>query len=373
MTMAVGCGWLCAQAAPPAASAVVKQLGSIRQVTGSTLSLATDQGAQVTVKVQPGARLFRLAPGQTDLKSATAIQLGDLQPGDRVLVRGVTDSDGVSLDATAVIVMKQQDIAQRQQQEMQDWQRRGLGGLVKEVNPQAGTVTLAVNSAGGSKTVLVTTTPKTICKRYAPDSVKWEDAATASLSDIHVGDQLRALGDKNADGTQLAAEEIVAGTFRNIAGLVTAVDPAQGTLTVNDLLTKKPVTVSITADSQMKGLPEQLAQGLAMRLKGGPAHGAASEAASGASNDAAPQSGDRPRGADLNRMLSRLPSVTLGDLHKGEAVMIVSTTGSSAQLPAAVTLLGGVEPILAAAPTGRGTESLLTPWSLAGVPGGDQQ
>ncbi len=366
MTIAIGRGWLCAQTVPPAASAVVKQLGSIRQVTGSTLSLATDQGAQVTVKVQPGARLFRLAPGQTDLKSATAIQLGDLQPGDRVLVRGTTDSDGVSLDATAVIVMKQQDIAQRQQQEMQDWQRRGVGGLVKEVNPQAGTVTLAVNSAGGSKTVLVTTTPKTLCKRYAPDSVKWEDATTASLADIHVGDQLRARGDKNADGTQLAAEEIVAGTFRNIAGLVTAVDPAQGTLTVNDLLTKKPVTVSITADSQMKELPEQLAQGLAMRLKGGPAHGAA--------NDAAPQSaGERPRGADLNRMLARLPSVTLGDLHKGEAVMIVSTTGSSVQLPSAVTLLGGVEPILAAAPTGRGTESLLTPWSLSGIPGGDQQ
>ena len=374
MTMAVGCGWLCAQAAPPATSGVVKQLGSIRQVTGSSLSLATDQGAQVTVKVQPGARLFRLAPGQTDLKSATVIQLGDLQPGDRVLVRGTTDTDGVSLDATAVIVMKQQDIAQRKQQEIQDWQRRGVGGLVKEVNPQAGTVTLAVNSAGGSKTVVVITSPKTICKRYAPDSVKWEDATAASLSDIHVGDQLRARGDKNADGTQLAAEEIVAGTFRNIAGLVTAVDPAQGTLTVNDLLTKKPVTVSITADSQMKELPAQLAQGLAMRLKGGPASGSAS----GASNDAAPQSavasaGERPRGADLNRMLARLPAVTLGDLHKGEAVMIVSTTGSSAQLPAAVTLLGGVEPILAAAPTGRGTESLLTPWSLAGVPGGDQQ
>jgi hypothetical protein len=376
MTTALGCGWLCAQDAPPATAAVVKQIGSVRRIAGSELRLVTDQGTELAVKVQPGARLLRLAPGQTDLKSATAIQLGDLQPGDRVLVRGTTDSDGASLDATAVIVMKQQDIAQRKQQEMQDWQRRGVGGLAKEVNPQAGTVTLAVNGAGGSKTVVVTTTAKTIFKRYAPDSVKWEDATTASLADIQVGDQLRARGDKNADGTQLAAEEIVAGTFRNIAGLVTAVDPAQGTITVNDLLTKKPVTVRITADSQMKDLPAQLAQGLAMRLKGGPANGGAR----GAANDAAPQSaaappavGERPRGADLNRMLARLPSVTLGDLHKGEAVMIVSTTGSSAQLPAAVTLLGGVEPILAAAPSGRGTESLLTPWSLAGVPGGDQQ
>jgi hypothetical protein len=323
----------------------------------------------LAVKVQPGARFVRLAPGQTDLKGAAAIQLGDLQVGDRVLVRGKLDDDGVSVDASAVIVMKQQDIAQRKQQEMQDWQRRGVGGLVKQVDTQAGTVAIAVNAAGDSKTVVVTTTPKTICKRYATDSVKWEDATAAKLDDIHPGDQLRARGDKNPDGSQLAAEEIVAGTFRNIAGLVTAVDAAQGTLTVQDLATKRPVTVSITADSQMKELPAQLAQGLAMRLKGGALHDGTHDAAP----PPASAPGARPRGGDLNQMLSRLPAAALADLHKGEAVMIVSTTGSAGRLPAAITLLGGVEPILTAAPSGKGTESLLTPWSLASAPGGDQQ
>jgi len=371
LALAVGCAGLWAQAGAPVEAGAVKQLGSIRMVTGSVLSLATDQGPQVTVKVQPGARILRLAPGQIDLKAASVLQLGDLQVGDRVLVRGKMDDDGVSVDATAVIVMKQQDIAQRKQQEMLDWQRRGVGGLVNAVDAQAGTISISVSGAGGSKTVVLTTNPKTIYKRYAPDSVKWEDATTARLNDIHVGDQLRARGDKNQDGTQLAAEEIVAGTFRNIAGLVTAVDGAQGTLTVEDLATKKPVTVRITADSQMKELPAQLAQGLAMRLKSGATAGATANAAP--ESAAAPAAGERARGGDLNRMLSRLPAVSLADLHKGEAVMIVSTTGSAGQLPAAVTLLGGVEPILSASPTGRGTESLLTPWSLAGAPGGDQQ
>ncbi len=375
LALTVACTALFAQAGAPAspASNVVKQLGSIRTLSGSVLSLATDQGPEVTVKVQPGARILRLAPGQIDLKGASVLQLGDLQVGDRVLVRGKMDDDGVSVDASAVIVMKQQDIAQRKQQEMQDWQRRGVGGLVKAVDVQAGTISISVSGAGGSKTVVLTTTPKTIYKRYAPDSVKWEDATTARLDDIHVGDQLRARGDKNQDGTQLAAEEIVAGTFRNIAGLVTAVDSAQGTLTVEDLATKKPVTVRITADSQMKELPAQLAQGLAMRLKGGAAAGLTANAAPEPAASPAPATGERARGGDLNRTLSRLPAVSLADLHKGEAVMIVSTTGSAEQLPAAVTLLGGVEPILSASPTGRGTESLLTPWSLAGAPGGDQQ
>ena len=71
-------------------------------------------------------------------------------------------------------------------------------------------------------------------------------------------------------------------------------------------------------------------------------------------------------------MLARLPAATLVDLQKGEAVMIVSTLGSAAHPPAAITLLGGVEPILTAAPTGTGVQSFLTPWSLASAPGGEQ-
>jgi Domain of unknown function (DUF5666) len=379
--LAVCCAGLWAQAGD--AAAMVKQLGTIRKVSGSEVSLATDQGAELGVKVQPGARLLRLAPGQTDLKSAAAIQLSDLQVGDRVLVRGKLDQDGVSLDASAVLVMKQQDIAQQKQQEMADWQRRSVGGLVKQVDLAAGTVTVSVSGAGSGKTVLVSTTPKTTYKRYAPDSVKWEDATTSKLGNIHPGDQLRAKGNKNQDGTQLEAEEIVAGTFRNIAGLVTAVDAAQGTLTVEDLASKKAVTVRITANSQMKKLPPQLAQGLAMRLKGmTPPEAAPASSAAGPSAGASPSqspaaspasAGMRPRGGgDLNQMLARLPGATLGDLQKGEVVMIVSTVGSQGQPPEAVTLLGGVEAILTAAPGGRGTESFLTPWSLASAPGGDQ-
>jgi hypothetical protein len=71
-------------------------------------------------------------------------------------------------------------------------------------------------------------------------------------------------------------------------------------------------------------------------------------------------------------MLARLPASTLGDLQKGEAVMIVSTVGSATLAPVAVTLLGGVEPILTASPS-QSAQSFLTPWSLASAPGGDQQ
>ncbi len=280
--------------------------------------------------------------------------------GDRVLVRGKLGADGVSIAASAVSVLKQQDIAKRQQQELLDWQRRGIGGVVKQVDIQTGKITLAVNN----KTVIVDTTPKTTFKRYAPDSIKWDAATTAKLEDIHPGDQLRAKGNKNEDGTQLAAEEVVAGTFRNIAGLITSTDSATGMLTVKDLATKQSVTIKITAESQMKKLPPQLAQGLAMRLKG--------QTSPAAAPAGAPANAARPRGGDLNQLLARLPAAKLGDLQKGDAVMIVSTQGSSAQPPIAITLLGGVEPILTASPGSAGAQSFLTPWSLASEPGGDQ-
>jgi co-chaperonin GroES (HSP10) len=370
LVLAVASGPLLAQAGAQAASAsagVIKQLGSIRTIHGSDLSLATDQGTELAVKVQPGARLLRLAPGQTDLKSAAPIQLTDLQVGDRVLIRGKLAEDGVAVDASAVIVMKQQDIAQRQQQELQDWQRRSVGGLVKQVDSAAGAITLSIAGVGDIKNVTVTTTPKTTFKRYSPDSTKWEDASAATLADIHPGDQLRAKGYKSADGSQIVAEEIVAGTFRNISGLISTIDPAQSTVTIQDLATKKPVTVKITPDSQMKKLPAQVARGLAMRMKGLTPSSASASAQAGTPADSA-----RPHAGDINQMLSRLPAATLGDLQKGDAVMIVSTQGSGARPPAAITLLGGVEPILTASPNGKGAESFLTPWSLASAPGGDQ-
>ncbi len=365
LLVGIACASLAAQTGAPAAPAsVVKQVGSIRKISGADLTLATDQGTELAVKVDPGARILRLAPGQTDLKSAAPIQLTDLQIGDRVLVRGKASGDGSSVDASTVIVMKQQDIAQRKQEELLDWQRRSVGGMVKQADSQTGIITLSVNA----KTVVVSTTPKTTFKRYSPNSVKWEDATTAQFDDIRTGDQLRAKGNKNQDGTELAAEEIVAGTFRNISGLVTAVDPTNHTLTVQDLATKAPVTVTITGDSQMKKLPPQLAQGLAMRLKGGTSP--TPPASTGALANAAPASAAHSRGGDLNQMLARLPAATIGELQKGEAVMIVSTQGSAAQAPAAITLLAGVEPILTAAP--KDVQSFLTPWSLASVPGGEQ-
>jgi hypothetical protein len=345
------------------------QIGAIKSISGNSLVLTADGGSEIKVEVQEGARLLRIAPGQTSLKDATPITLQELQVADRIRIRGTPSADGKSLAAVSVIAMKKDDLAQRDQKTLQDWQRRGIGGPVKVVSPADGTVAISVMNGSGPKTVTVKTSKTTVVRRYSSESIKFEEAKPAKLEDIKVGDQLRARGDKNADGTEVVAEEILAGTFRNVAGLITAVDAAKGTLTVNDLATKKPVVIKVTADSQLRKLPAMAAQFLAMRLKGQApaANGAHATPAAPAAQQAAPAhagpgNGQRPAG-DLNQMLGRIPNSAIGDFAKGEAVMVVTTQGNGSEVTA-ITLLGGVEALLTASPNGN--MDFLSPWNLGG-------
>jgi hypothetical protein len=380
------------QAQQPAASSVTR--GTVKTITGKTIVLASDAGAEVTIEVQDDARLLRIEPGAKDLKSAAPLQLTDLQPGDRILVRGATGPDGKTVVAVSVIAMKSTDIAAKQQHEREEWQRHGVGGLVTEIDAAGGTLKISTNAVGAAKDVTISVSKQTVLRRYAPNSVKFDDANPAPIDQIKVGDQLRARGTRSADSSTLAADEIVSGTFRNIAGTVNSIDASAGTITVMDLVAKKPITVKVTSDTQLRKLPAAVAQGIAMRLKGGATPDAAATGGAAAANAtskppaAAPaaqpgaqsgaagaqgaggRQGAAPGGArsgDIGQMLSRMPAVTLADLLKGDAVMIVTTEGTQETGVTAITLLAGVEPLLQAA----GASSILTPWTMGGAPGGD--
>src|SRR3954466_1920780 len=108
-----------AVAQAPAAAPAARQIGTVKAISGNSLTLAADSGAQTTVTVAEGARILQLAPGSTDLKTAQTIALTDVAVGDRVLVTGKSDDDG-SFSATRVILMKSTDIAQKNETEKQD-------------------------------------------------------------------------------------------------------------------------------------------------------------------------------------------------------------------------------------------------------------
>ena len=374
---------------PTAPSQLAKPVGTVKAITGNTITLTTDGGAEVNVTVQDSTRMVRTIPGQKDLSKATPLQIQGVEVGDRVLARGQPAADGKSVNAISIIVMKKSDVDAMKQQERDDWTKRGTGGLVSAADAANGTLTISVSSFGGTKTVTIHTTKDTIVRRYSAYSVNFDDAKISTLDQVKPGDQLRARGKLSDDGKDLAAEEIVSGTFLNLAGPILVVDPAAKTLTITDLISKRPVLVKISLDSQIRQIPPQMAQMIAMRFKGGAAGGQAGagnaqgapasgqpnggQANGGMSNggqrpagDGASQSGGgarQPRG-DFQQMLSRLPAATLSDLKKGDVVMAVSTQKDSSGAVTAITMLSGVDAILAASPAASQV-MLMTPWNLS--------
>jgi Domain of unknown function (DUF5666) len=363
--------------APAPAAPPTSQIGTVKAVSGSAITVAKDGGQQVTVTLGDTTKVSQLAPGSTDLKTATPATAADIAVGDRVLALGKPGATADQFTATRVVLMKSGDIAQKHAQEQADWQKRGSGGLVTASDPAAGTFTIAV----GPKKVEVKTTSATIYRRYSGGSVKFEDAVPSTIADLHVGDQLRVRGAKSDDGSSIQAEEIVSGSFANLAGLIATINPADNTITLKDLTTKKMITVKVTPNSELHDLPERAATMFANRAKGGAA-GAGAPAGGGAGappagGGGAPRGpggpgggGGRGAGADLSQMVSRLPPETFADLKVGKATMIVaSQTSPSSTSVTAVTLLTGVEPILAASPDAASAS--FSGWNVGGGGGGE--
>jgi hypothetical protein len=367
-------------------SGASRRIGAVKAINGMEITLTPDSGPDITVAVQPTTRIVRIAPGEKDLKNAASIQLQDIQIGDRTLAAGKASDDNQSLVASSIVVMKRSDLESRHEQDLQDWQKRGVDGLAKAVDAAAGTVTISVRG----KDLIIHTSNNIVIRRYAPDSVKFDDAKSSTLQEIHPGDQIRARGTHSADGSELTAEEVVSGSFPLFAGTVNSVDASSSTVSVHDLTSKRNVLVKVTPDSQLRQLPPEMAQRIAIRLKGAApgagtdrSAGAAPNSGSGdgktkpttdsASSGTSPDAGMAKRNGmggrsggppDLQQILSHAPTVALADLHKGDAVVILSTDGKDGS-GVAIKLFSGVEPILQAAPNAA-QAMMLAPWSLGG-------
>jgi hypothetical protein len=375
MALAAASAGLMARAQAPA-----RIVGTVTAINGDTVTIKPDSGDVKQVQVPATAAIKRVEPGQKDLSAAETIQLGDLATGDRVLVRVDPNATGDTAQATQIITIKAADVAKKQQQEREDWARGGVGGLVKSVDPANGVLVVTSGAGPTLKIMTVHVSKTTVLKRYAPASIRFDLAQPAPIDAIQAGDQLRARGTKNADGTSIDASEVVSGSFRNISGTIASLDEASSTFSVKDLLTKKQVTVHITPDAAMHALPETMARMIAARLKGtspsagmgngtggsgGPSPGPGRSY--GAGSGQGPGGAGSGRGGDMQALLNRTPVIHFADLKKGAAVMLVATAGASDVT--AITLLTGVEPLLEAPEASR---NLLSSWSMGSGGGGGE-
>lgn len=357
-----------------AATAAPRQSGTVKAVTPSDLVLTNNAGQDIAVTVPATARILLVDPATRDVKSAKPGTVADIAGGDKAIITGTAGDTGQTMTATRIYLLKSGAIAAMHADEQAAW-ARSVGGIVRSIDPTTGTITVA----NGQRTITINTSPSTVVRRYSGASVRFEDAIKSNISAIRPGDQVQARGQRSSDGTSITADEIVTGSFSNFSGLLTAIDTAAGTVTLKDLATKKTVTVAITPQSNLRKLPANFGQGMGMGAgarpagagqgaqegarPGGGESGAGARAGQGGGPGAQGGPGNRAAHMDLARIVNRLPTETVGDLKTGEAVMIVASNGEQNGRPTAITLLSGVDQILAASPNGQTT---LSPWSLGG-------
>ena len=362
-------------AAPAAgqANTGISPNGVIGEVTtidaaAKRMTIKTDTGAVVAVLLDDKTIYKRVPPGETTLKNATDIVLTDVAVGDRVFARGRVADDQKSVPARQLILMTKAAIAQKQEHDREEWQRRGIFGAIQTLNPETKEITLLSRTREGVKPIVIAAGSNVQFRRYAPDSVKFSDAKPSSFADLKVGDQMRALGAMNADGTHYTPEEIVSGSFRTLLGTVTAVDAAHNQITIKDNQTKQPLTVVISQDSSLRRMPEQMAQMMALRAQGGGAGGPGMFGGGGrvggqtqaggqpAAGGPTPQGGEQGGmgarrmgggGFDMQALLERLPTTTIAELKPGDVLIVSSTTGADPTRLTAINVLAGADALLA--------------------------
>jgi hypothetical protein len=332
------CAAACAQTTPKAI------LGSIAafKPEDAVVVVKPDNTDAVNVKLTPDTIFQRVAPGDRDLKKATAMNMTDMSLGDRVLVSFRTGSS----EALRILVMGATDIQKRNDADQLDWTKRGISGVVAARTGNS--ITLKKRGLTGDIVMTVTVDDKTACRRYDSDSVKFADAKISKLDAVSVGDQLRARGVKSDDGLKVAAEEVVFGTFVTKAGAITAINPVTKEVTVSELGTNKPLLIKFTADSQIKEMPGMMGGGR------GAAPGSPMSAPMSSATGAPPAAaGHMP---DMAQMLEHAPAAKFEDLKAGEKIVVSSTKGAKPDEITAIMLLGNADMLIqmATAPGGRG-------------------
>ncbi len=365
--------------------------GEVQTVSDGKMVLQTKDGA-VDVVLSGKTEYKRVSPDNPSLKTATAAAFSDIEVGDKIAVTGIMATDKKSIPARSVYLMTKSDIASKQTKDQELW-KRGVSGQVAAINPVTKEITVTSRGFTGETKIVLTPKDNAAFRRYAPNSVSYGESKTSSISEISVGDSIRARGEKSEDGATLKADEIVSGSFQTVAGAITAIDAAKNEITISDIKTKKPLTVVVGQNTVIKQFPAEMAQRMAAFQSGAggmrppQANGQTGGQTNGQANQ--PPTGQTPPngggmrpgggggmrgGGGIDEMLERFPTITLADLKVGQMIAFSSTKGTSQERVTAIKLLSGVEPFLTAPKVagggGRRAGGADSGFSIPGLDGG---
>jgi len=347
--------------------------GKVTEINSSSgqITIKTAAGSVVVASVNEKTTYQRMPPGETDRAKAEQTSLTEITVGDGLVARGFVATDQKSVPAQQIIVVSQSEIAKKNASEKMAWSR-GAKGIVKSVNPSTKEVTVSSSGITGAAQLVTVGVEKARIRQYPPGTIpKYETAKAAEFDQIKVGDQFNAKGEKSTDGTHLDAQEVLFGTFKIAGGTVTEIDVANNTVKINDLTTKKPLTIVFKPESIIRRIPPQMAMMLGgMGGPGGPGGPGGAGAAPGG-GQARPAEGQRPQGAapagpggqagpggpgrmgggggTMADMLERWPTISLSELKVGDTILMSSLPGADPTQLTAIQLVTGAETLLAMA------------------------
>ncbi len=383
--------------AGPTRPAPDRVLGEVTAIdpANKKVSVKAETGQAVTVSVDDKTLYRRIPPGETNVEKAAVIGFADIAVGDRVLARGKLDAD--MIQARVLLVMSRAELARSEEQSKAEWQRRGISGTIVGLDPAKKEITVKARTAMGAATIRVNASGDSVrLKRYAPNSTRYRDAAPGTFEQLKVGDQISALGERSEDGASFKPEEIVTGSFRLAGGIITAVNPSTGEVTLRDIKTQQPLTVTVSKDTVLRRLPGELLarmeesmqssetpqttqvagggtiQEIRVMTPYGPGirriyvpppgqpgapppppgkgqrlpEGADIRIVTSAGSGSAPTQGALGAGVDYQEALEKLPPITIADLKPGDGIIVSSASGSDPSRVTAITLAAGVEEFL---------------------------
>lgn len=339
--------------ARPAPRRIVGEVMGVDAAAGR-VTVRTDAGETLTVAIDDKTTYMRLPPGETTLDKAVTVTREDVRVGDRVLVPDASPSGGQTTAARRIILMGRTATGAQGERARDDGRR--LNGRVATIDAAKKQIAVLTRGRDGIQTVTLDAGGDVRILRFAPGTLRVSEARPSSFAELKIGDQLRATGARGSDGTRFTPEEIVAGSFTRVSGVVTSTDAARGEATIKSEQTGQSVTVTVGKNSTLKRLTSEFVETLeermqrAERREGRRASGeSGQQAGENRGERAGRRDGDGARGGGAGgrggrspqQMFESLPGVTLADLKKGDAVVVTATTGADDAHVTAISLVTG--------------------------------
>jgi hypothetical protein len=298
-------------------------MGTVAVVDKSakTISIKTDQNATVAIKASDNTACLRVPAGAQSLDKATTILFDDITTGDRVLARGSKSQDEFA--ALRIVVLPREEVSKKRERDLADWRTRGIAGVVKVLNPSTNEINVELRGTTPASLIAINASGSQF-RRYTTAAINFEDTKQSNFGEVAVGDQLRALGEKSADGKSFKAEAVVSGSFKTIGATLTAVDLQSGQISAATLDQKKPIQIATVKELSIRRIPAAAVAAIAQKAR--------------ANN----QSGE------VQQMIDALPVVALSDLKVGDVVSITGIREKDDAHMTAIKLVAGIDAVLRA-------------------------